>query len=237
MVGGAAGPALACARPRTRHARRPAQRAASHQQLTPRSARPRAAALRPAALKDQHQAYRMACAKPGPRGPNQRVWTCDVCSRRSNSTRIEYEQPTFGAVRRRAALCRSSRSRCPSRLRLPSQPCAPSRAGPGNPPCYLPRAPTAQLVRGFCESTTLQAPPVDGRDPVSGRGCFTDEVWLAEWRRYHRVNAGQLRLTCMRCIKARQAAQQAKREAAAAATSSLEALLLQMAAAARGKAS
>lgn len=71
--------------------------------------------------------------------------------------------------------------------------------------------PPAQLVRGFCASTTLQPPPVDGRDPLTGRGCFTDEAWLAEWRRYHRRHARQLRLTCMRCIKARQAQREAEK--------------------------
>jgi hypothetical protein len=64
-----------------------------------------------------------------------------------------------------------------------------------------------QLVWGFCESTSLAPPPVDGRTKDGKRGCFTDEEWVREWQHYHRRNARRLELRCLPCIiKRREAA-------------------------------
>lgn len=63
-----------------------------------------------------------------------------------------------------------------------------------------------QLVRSFCDGTSLRPPPVDGRVPGTNRGCFTDEAWVAAWRAFHRRNARRLELRCIPC--AQQLAQQ-----------------------------
>lgn len=76
-------------------------------------------------------------------------------------------------------------------------------AGPASP---LACAVVPQLVRSFCDGTSLRPPPVDGRVPGTNRGCFTDEAWVAAWRAFHRRNARRLELRCIPC--AQQLAQQ-----------------------------
>lgn len=60
-----------------------------------------------------------------------------------------------------------------------------------------------QLIKGFCDSTTLAVPAVDGKLPGTNRSCFTDEAWIAAWRKYHRQNVRSLRLICLPCTEQR----------------------------------
>ncbi|PSC70624.1 hypothetical protein C2E20_5954 [Micractinium conductrix] len=61
-----------------------------------------------------------------------------------------------------------------------------------------------ELIKDYSTAAGRPPPPVDGREPESNRGTFTDAEWVAAWRRYHRKHA-RLQLLCVPCAKERTA--------------------------------